>query len=154
MTAPLYPWLQEPLYEQGPMTGNAVMAWVLGHAGDCYIDNTGNPQGSLPGGTWVDDPSAPIVPPTGLRGQRYQPTDQTNPIWAAGTMYGKDGYDLWVQSDLCKEVIAYQAANPTPIPPAILNPPPRYTPPPVQPPPPPYSPNWFEAFIARIRARF
>ena len=154
MTAPVYPWLQEPLYEQGPMTGNAVMAWILSHAGDVYIDTTGNPQGALPGGTWVDDPSAPIVPPTGLQGQKFQPTDPTNPIWAAGTMYGKDGYDLWVQSDLCKEVIAYQQANPTPIPPAILNPPPPYTPPPVQPPPPPYSPNWFEAFIARMRQRF
>lgn len=165
MTAPVFPWLQEPLYEQGPLTGNAVMAWVLAHAGQTYLDNTGMPINLPGGGQWVSDPSAPPIP----RGdgtfiandpqnpnQRYVPdsASATNPIWDAVIIFGKDGYDLYQLSPLAQEVIAWQKANPAPIPENILNPPPPYRPPPAPAAPPPYSMNWFEAFIQRLRARF
>ncbi len=168
MTAPIYPWLQEPLYEPSPMNGNAVMAWIMAHHTDTYLDNTGMAINLPGGGQWVNDSNAPAIP----RGdgtfiandpqnpnQRLVPADPSNPIWAAGTMYGKDGYDYFELTPLAQEVIAYQKANPTPIPPAILNPPPPYrppSPPPVSPPTPPFpfSMGWFEAFIERVRARF
>ena len=163
MTAPTYPWLQEPLYEPSAMNGNAVMAWIMAHAGQTYLDNTGMPIDLPGGGQWVADPEAPAIP----RGdgtfiannpqnpnQRYVPTDPTNPIWAAGTMYGKDGYDYFELTPLAKEVLAYQGSYPAPIPAAILNPPPPYRPPPAAEPPPPFTPPWFEAFIARLRAKF
>jgi len=149
------PWLQEPYYEQTPMTGNAIMAWILGHPGVPYIDNTGNAflLGPNVGGTWVDDPSAPVIPQCNTQGQRFAPTDPTLLIWQAGTMYGKDGYDLWVQSDLCKQIIAEIHANPEPIPEAIANPPPPvYAPPPhqVAPPMPPEFMGWFRRFMGRF----
>ena len=143
------PWPQEPTYVANPDNGNAEAAWQAQHQHACYIDNTGQPIGALPGGQWVDDPTAPIVPPTNQRGMRFAPADPTDPIWQAGTMYGTDGYDLWVQSDLCKQIIAEQQANPLPIPDAILHPVPPYSPPPPRPAPP-----GFWEFLAELKARF
>ena len=142
------PWIQEPIYDQGPMTGNAIMAWILAHNDQTYLDNTGTAFNLPQPGQWAPDPAAPPIP----RGdgtfiandpqnpnQRWtpDPTVADNPIWQAGTLYGKDGYDYFDLSPLAKEVLAGLKANPTPIPAAILNPPPRFLPPP---PPPVYSP--------------
>ena len=35
------PWIQEPTYDQDPLTGNAAMAWMLANSAKTYIDTHG-----------------------------------------------------------------------------------------------------------------
>ncbi len=152
---PIAPWPQEPFFAPGPLAGNARMWWDKAHEGIPFIDCTGDLMGNTGGGHWADLGANEAVPsewtakyPTLAAPQKWVPADAQNPIWQAGTMYGRDGYDLFVQSTLCKQVVAALHANPTPIPDFIVHPP---QPVPAPAPAPPFPPT-HPGFIAELRA--
>lgn len=139
MTTIITPWLQQPYFGTGPDAGNPLIEWDVSHGGDTYIDNNGGLHSMIQGGEWVPDITAPAIPTSNGSSipndpnnpnERWLSADPTNPVWKAGTLYGKDGYVYWVQSDLCKKIISELHANPSPIPTPAPTPAPLPTEPP------------------------
>ncbi len=89
-------WVQQPVWI-GPYAGNYKINWIFQNAHNNYIDDNGQLieiTGVL--GSWVDDPTAPII--NGTTAQRFVPANTDGPaaVYQAGTMYGCGGSDLWV----------------------------------------------------------
>lgn len=105
-------WIQQPTWV-GTYAGNYKMAWILAHLNTSYIDDNGQFAGNAgTSGRWVDDPSAPII--NGSVAQRFIPdtTDGAASAYQAGTMYGRDGFDLWVLNAQGRAIYEQSKNNP------------------------------------------
>ena len=155
-----FPIAIQPNYGTGPNAGNAAIIWLqnANKSGGAYIQQDGTViLGNTPGtGQWVPVPPAEIPAewkaaypnlPAPEKWVPLNPSDPREAIYQYATVYGQDGYDLWVLGTEAAAALAQARATIVPIPEVVTNPPP--VPVPVRPPP-----AGFWEYLAELRARF